>query len=646
LSSGAADEPAVDGADPADEALADDVEGDGDEGDAQEPSHGGADAGTAAGGADVQSVVATPAQEAGPVKDSAAGSSTDRQVASRSASKHAATVSLAPDDIDATVTVVADVEPQPQAFSLTAVADDPTPKSSTEVVTTVATALKSVTSTPAPPQQPTTMVAVVTEFVAAVLQPLLSPAGGAPVQIPFLSAVLSLVRNEFERIFAPREANVAPQQSVTLLADPSTPPSLLADPAQQHVLVIGVDGTNLSRILADPENENFLELMGTSTTAAPSIVGHTTISNPSWTAILTGVWGERTGVINNVFTPWTYDRFPTLFNQLEALPSDVDTTAIGDWDVINAIAGAGPDHSDVNLYVAQLEGDTNWLATDDRVADLTIDAIEGADGAAPSFLFSYFVGVDENGHLYGGASEEYKLAIENMDDNLGKILDTVALRETTMKEDWTIIVVTDHGHQPQMGFGHGFQSPDETATFVIVDGPGFKDGYVNQAYEIVDTTPTVVGLFGGSPRPGSDGVPLQSLGVGFQPSDLRQALEEAIAQNKSPDFITDVALTLRTIFATVPYYVYMFGNDAGAGLPSFLALPVQLLFDGLYVATNVPAQLVALATGVTGARIFPLLPPEPPAFPPAEQATLPDSLLLVMCAPTSTDASCGEPSVA
>ena len=59
--------------------------------------------------------------------------------------------------------------------------------------------------------------------------------------------------------------------------------------------------------------------MDTSTTAAASIVGHTTISNPSWTAILTGAWGERTGVINNVFTPWTYDRFPTVFNQLEAL---------------------------------------------------------------------------------------------------------------------------------------------------------------------------------------------------------------------------------------------------------------------------------------------------------------------------------------
>ena len=36
-------------------------------------------------------------------------------------------------------------------------------------------------------------------------------------------------------------------------------------------------------------------------------------------------------------------------------------------------------------------------------------------------------------------------------------------------QQWTVISTTDHGHQPQAGFGHGFQSPDETSSFVIVD---------------------------------------------------------------------------------------------------------------------------------------------------------------------------------
>ena len=66
-------------------------------------------------------------------------------------------------------------------------------------------------------------------------------------------------------------------------------------------------------------------------------------------------------------------------------------------------------------------------------------------------------------------------------------------------EDWTVIVVTDHGHQPQQGLGHGFQSPRETETFVIVDGPQFGNGMFNPDYEIVDVTPTVLSLFG-APR--------------------------------------------------------------------------------------------------------------------------------------------------
>ncbi|MET0452139.1 MAG: alkaline phosphatase family protein, partial [Mycobacterium sp.] len=501
-----------------------------------------------------------------------------------------------------------------------------------------AAGVTTVVPTPVAPTQPKTLIGVVTEFVGSVLQSLLNPGSGSPMQIPILTAVLSFVRTELERFFFPRNANAAPQQTVTLITDP---PSAAVDPTQQHVLVIGVDGTNLSRILADDYNQNFLELIGTSTTAASSIVGHTTISNPSWTSILTGFWGERTGVINNVFTPWTYEKYTTVFNQLETLNRDIDTMAVADWDVINAIAGAGSLYADDNRYVPQLDGDTNWLATDDRVAAVTIDALAGDD--APNFLFSYYVGVDENGHMYGGDSLEYKLAIRNMDDNLGDILDAVDVWEAAHPgEEWTIIVVTDHGHQPQQGFGHGFQSPDETATFVIADGPDFKDGYVNSRYQIVDVTPTVVSLFGGTPVSGSDGVPLTTLAGGDEhPDDLKSALQAEIAKNKSPDFLTDAALTLRTIFSTVPYYVYTFGNDLTAGLPSFLQLPVKLLFDGLYVATNVPAQIVAFLTGVSGARIFPLLPPAPPNFPPSEDATLLESRVPV-CGLGSTSAA--EPS--
>ena len=229
--------------------------------------------------------------------------------------------------------------------------------------------------------------------------------------------------------------------------------------------------------------------------------------------------------------------------------------------------------------------------------------------------------------MYGGDSPEYEAAIERTDENLGLILDAVAEREepceggntTACGENWTIIVVTDHGHQPQQGIGHGFQSPRETETFVIVNGPQFDTencvttcARFNPDYEIVDVTPTVLSLFGAPQDRRSDGVPLQSLNrsssILLNQAQLEEPLEAQIASNDYPNIIVNVALSLRTIVAFLPYYVH------GAGLPAPLG-------DILYVATNVPAQLVAFFTGVYGAEFFPLLPPPPAITFIPEQAT-------------------------
>jgi hypothetical protein len=384
-------------------------------------------------------------------------------------------------------------------------------------------------------------------------------------------------------------------------------------------LVIGIDGTNLSRVIADPENDNFVELMGTSTNSAPSIVGHTTITNPSWTAIFTGAWDNKTGVINNVYTPGTYDRWPTVFTQLETYDPDIKTKAITDWDVTGAIAASGSVRADEIVYITQVPGDDDWSMTDAAVTDEAVKSILGEGGREiPNFLALHLIQVDENGHRYGGDSEEYKLAVRRTDENLGAILEAVRMREEATGcgrgadtcEDWTVIVVTDHGHQPQRGFGHGFQSPDETETFVIVDGPQFGDSVYNPDYEIVDVTPTVLSLFGAPECRNCDGVPLMSLrGSDSDPvtqEQLQDLLKAQIAANDYPNIVTNVALSLRTVTAFLPYFVFE------AGLPT-------PLHEILYVVTNVPAQLVALATGVSGAQLFPLLPPPPASsfIPPA-----------------------------
>jgi hypothetical protein len=110
-------------------------------------------------------------------------------------------------------------------------------------------------------------------------------------------------------------APVAPASAVTVSSSvsgsrsrsASAVASQIGDPPPTHVLLIGTDGTNLDKVLADPANVGFFDLMAESVTGATSIVGHTTISGPSWTTILTGVWDNKSGVINNIFNPAPYD---------------------------------------------------------------------------------------------------------------------------------------------------------------------------------------------------------------------------------------------------------------------------------------------------------------------------------------------------
>ncbi|ABM14017.1 alkaline phosphatase family protein [Mycolicibacterium vanbaalenii] len=480
------------------------------------------------------------------------------------------------------------------------------------------------------------VVTLVSDQVTSEPAPQPEPTPAAPMGGSAMLASLAAVRDELERNVI-RRNTVATQ--VTALAD-ETP----------NVLLIGVDGTNLSRVLANPATTtNFFSLIQNGTTAASTIVGHTTISNPSWSSILTGAWGEKTGVINNIFTPWTYEKWPTVFTQLETLDGDIVTTSIANWNVISGIADSGLG-ADTVVNVSQVEGDTNWLLTDDEVGDLTEAAIAAASADAANFMFSYFVGVDENGHLYGGDSPEYAAAVANFDRNLGEILQAVSTWEAATGEKWTIIMVTDHGHQAQKGLGHGFQSPDETSTFVIASNPElFGQGVINLKYSIVDVTPTVLSLFGFEPAEDSDGVPLTDLDdADVTPVDndaaLRGALLDIIGKYGYPDIGTTLALGARTIFASVPYYVDMLTTgitdslqtiaDAGIFLISPLAqlaiVPVKFVGDLAYVATNFVAQIVARLTGVTGASIFPLWPPAPPTFPESpEELSTPDLVALV-----------------
>lgn len=461
----------------------------------------------------------------------------------------------------------------------------------------------------------------------------LIPARPAPVSVPrpFLPAPVAPA----SAISVGTAATSSRARSASVVASAVQ----IADPPPVHVLLIGTDGTNLSKILANPANTGFFNLMDQAVTGATTLVGHTTISGPSWSTILTGAWDNKTGVINNIFNPKPYDSWPTAINLLEYANPAIATAVVADWHYINDMAEAGGYPADTSIFIAKVND--SWADTDATVTAKTIDLINNTDGATPSFIFSYQDQVDEVGHSYGGGSQEYAEAVTNVSNDIQAIMDAVTAREVATGEDWTVLVTTDHGHQQSVGFGHGFQSPNETSSFIIADfaGDSANDGKQNLGYSNADITPTIVSLFGVPLRSDFDGVPMQSdptvLAGLVAPSNLHQALNDAVGMYGYPNIGIDVALGVRTVFASVPYFAGIIIESVTAQLQAIVdkqiflisalaqgaQFVVQLTGDALVAVTQVAARAVGQLTGAG------TIPPSDPPLPVPSAGSVPLPML-------------------
>ena len=134
-----------------------------------------------------------------------------------------------------------------------------------------------------------------------------------------------------------------------------------------------------------------------------------------------------------------------------------------------------------------------------------------------------------------------------------------------------------------------------------------------------------------------DGVPLTDKDSGIvDPEDLKASLTDALAMYGYPDVATDIALGVRTVFASIPYFIDGFVTDIADQLQSIVnqdiflisalagltELAVQFTGDILVGLTQAIARVVATLTG--SGVIAPTDPPLP--VPPA--AVLLDTMVL------------------
>jgi predicted AlkP superfamily pyrophosphatase or phosphodiesterase len=113
--------------------------------------------------------------------------------------------------------------------------------------------------------------------------------------------------------------------------------------------------------------------------------------------------------------------------------------------------------------------------------------------ADPDAVFVYFRLPDAIGHRSGFHPRvpEYRAAIEAVDGLAAIVVAAMRSRKTFVREDWLILVTSDHGGQGTHHTG-GHQDPEVLTVFLIISGPAARPGKIGSPTYIVDSAVTAL----------------------------------------------------------------------------------------------------------------------------------------------------------
>ena len=244
--------------------------------------------------------------------------------------------------------------------------------------------------------------------------------------------------------------------------------------SQTKVLLIGIDGLILQRAI-DSGRAATLATLRADSYFSEMVIDMPTVSGPSWTTLLTGVTQQIHKVIDNDYRDHNLTAAPDLLTQAATLNPGTSTYAAAGWPPLIDPSDVGPvirtrseDQELGRHSIFVRDGETNGYETVDL--EVAHDAVRTIREIAPDVSFVYFCGADEAGHLHGTLEGSYFDAIERIDGLVAQLHQAILVRHQMHDEKWLIVITTDHGHRDEGG--HGGDSPQERASFVIAHGVG------------------------------------------------------------------------------------------------------------------------------------------------------------------------------
>lgn len=276
---------------------------------------------------------------------------------------------------------------------------------------------------------------------------------------------------------------------------------------QRHVLVVGIDGVRADTLrTAHTPAIDALASRGFFATVRVD-ERNPTVSGPVWATVATGTYRDKHGVHGNDLRGHRLEAYPDFLARLRAAHPWAATFAAAAWGPLVTPAAGGPVFTG-DVYRPGLpedaeEGSLEVIAAMDEA--VTARAARELLRCDPAAVFGYLVLADMAGHREGvGAA--YRAAIEACDEQLAVMLAAIEARPGRADEEWTVIVVTDHGH---LDAGHhGGDSAAERTAWIAAAGPGI-DASSGVGVDHADVLPQVMRIFDVAVEPawGIEGVP-------------------------------------------------------------------------------------------------------------------------------------------
>jgi len=225
-----------------------------------------------------------------------------------------------------------------------------------------------------------------------------------------------------------------------------------------------------------------------------------TISAPGYINVITGVWFNKHNVPDNDIKAPNY-HYPTIFRFFKDQYPDKKIGIFSSWEdnrtklVGEGLAETGSIKFDYKFDGLELDTvkfphdkDRNFMSAIDQA--VTNEAARQIKENAPDLSWVYLEYTDDMGHMFGD-SKKYNDAVELADKQIGQIWEAVKLREKAHKEDWLMVITTDHGRDPKSGHHHGGQSDRERASWIVTNASPLNTYAQKGKVSVVDILPTV-----------------------------------------------------------------------------------------------------------------------------------------------------------